>query len=94
MAEVKALKNTVPLTFVSPPGVEEEAPGLTSFTMTVPASVPSLFQSSIPLTPSDALKKSVPWTFVRLAGAELPTSGVTSMTRTLPASVPSLFHNS
>ena len=35
------------------------SPGLMSFTKTVPASVPSLFQSSVPCTPSSAAKKKV-----------------------------------
>ena len=36
-----------------------------SFTKTVPAAVPSLFQSFSPLLPSLARKNSVPLTFVR-----------------------------
>jgi hypothetical protein len=32
----------------------------------VPAAVPLLFQSSVPLVPSLAAKKSVPFTFLRL----------------------------
>ena len=38
-------------------------PGLMSLTMTVPAEVPSLFQSSKPCEPSLAVKRSVPPTF-------------------------------
>ena len=36
-----------------------------SLTRTVPAAVPSLFHSSVPLTPSWRAKNSVPLTFVR-----------------------------
>src|SRR6266487_3694105 len=62
------------------------------FTRTVPAVVPSVFQSSIPLTPSSAAKKSVAPTAVRYFGEEL--YGEISLTFTVPAEVPSLFHSS
>ena len=51
------------------------APGLMSLTMTVPASVPSLFHSSRPWVPSLAVKNSVPLTFVRALGNELAGPG-------------------
>ena len=65
-----------------------------SFTSTVPAAVPSLFQSSVPFVRSDALKYSVPLTFVRYEGYEEPEPVTMSFTSTVPAAVPLLFHNS
>src|SRR5206468_8669312 len=44
-----------------------------SFTRTVPAAVPSLFQSSPPVASWKASKNKVPFTFVRPDGLELPT---------------------
>lgn len=61
---------------------------------TVPASVPSVVQSSIPLVPSSARKKRNPPTSTRPDGDELPTPGWMSFTRTAPASLPSLFQSS
>ena len=49
-------------------GLEFDAPEKMSFTITVPAAVPSLFQSSVPLVPSLALKNSVPPKFVSEEG--------------------------
>ena len=50
-------------------GVRVAAPGLMSLTRTVPAAVPSLFHSSVPLVASSSAEKnSVPLTFVRFAG--------------------------
>ena len=46
-------------------GAEPADPGRMSLTSTVPASVPSLFHSSYPCTPSLAVKNSVPFTLVR-----------------------------
>ena len=43
-------------------------PGQISLTITVPAAVPSLFQSSSPCVPSMAVKNSVPLTLVRSTG--------------------------
>jgi hypothetical protein len=43
-----ALKKRVPFTFVRSKGSELSVPGLMSLTRTVPAAVPSLFQSSMP----------------------------------------------
>ena len=67
-----------------------------SLTRTVPASVPSLFHSSAPWSPSSAAKNSVPFTAVRLSGPydSRTGSGLMSLTRTVPAAVPSLFHSS
>ena len=57
-------------------GYELAVPAFISLTMTVPASVPSLFQSSVPLTPSFAAKNSMPLTFVKEDGYELDTPEV------------------
>ena len=65
-----------------------------SLTMTVPAAVPSLFQSSVPWTPSLAAKKSVLPTAVRLVGVRARDAGVDVLDRTVPAAVPSLFQSS
>ena len=65
-----------------------------SLTRTVPAAVPSLFHSSVPLAPSSAVKKSVPSDVRQVRGLELPVPGLMSLTRTVPAAVPSLFHSS
>jgi hypothetical protein len=66
--------------------------GLMSLTMIVPASDPSLFQSSRPCVPSVPEKNRVSPTFVSLETPE--PSGLMSLTMTVPASVPSLFHSS
>jgi hypothetical protein len=50
-------------------------PALGSATRVVPAAVPSLFQSSRPLTPSSAAKYNVPFMFVSWLGRALPTPG-------------------
>ena len=47
-------------------------PGLMSFTIRVPASLPSVFQSSMPFTPSVALKYTISPTQVNKPGLELP----------------------
>jgi hypothetical protein len=47
-------------------GIEPLAPGKMSFTRTVPAAVPSLFQSSSPDVPSFARKNRVPPTLVKV----------------------------
>ena len=62
--------------------------------MTVPASVPSLFQSSFPLTPSLAPKYNAPEKKKRSSGPEPLEPGQMSLTMTVPASVPSLFQSS
>jgi hypothetical protein len=89
-----AVKKTVPFALVSEPGDEEADPAVMSFTSTVPASVPSLLQSSLPFTGSVAAKKSVPFTFVRFDGNDGLAPGTMSFTRTVPASVPSLLQSS
>src|SRR3989440_550970 len=93
-----AEKYKVLLNTVSPVGEEllgtwippmETVPGAMSFTSTVRASVPSVFHSSRPLTPSSAEKyKALPRT-VNSRGEE-----TTAVTRAVPACVPSLFHSS
>ena len=58
-------------------------------TRTVPAAVPSLFQSSRPV-----LGESVPPMFVRLDGKEPATPGLISRSRKVPAAVPSVRQSS
>ena len=65
-----------------------------SLTITVPASVPSLFHSSAPLAVSSATKKSCEPTAVRDVGAESAFPGAMSLTSRVPAAVPSLTHSS
>jgi hypothetical protein len=60
----------------------------------VPASVPSLCHSSIPLLPSKAMKYRLPLAQVNLVGDPLLLPGQITLTRTVPASVPSLCHSS
>lgn len=69
-------------------------PGTVSLIITVPASVPSLFQGSIPWRPSSAKKNSVPPTLVSRVGAEEYKPGWMSLTRWVPACVPSVIHSS
>ena len=75
-------------------GEESPGPGLMSLTITVPAAVPSDFQSSSLCVPSFALKYSSPLTLVRPEGFELPEPGLMSLTITVPAAVPSDFQSS
>ena len=66
-----------------------------SFTSTVPAAVPSLFHSSVPLAPSLAREEQRAvdvGQVVGIASRTLP--AWMSLTRTVPAAVPSLFHSS
>src|SRR5262245_1886436 len=65
-----------------------------SFTRTVPAGDPSLFQSSCPSPGAVATKYAMPLTLVRPLGDELATPGLMSLTSIVPAAVPSLFHSS
>src|SRR5436190_2037797 len=65
-----------------------------SLTSTVPASVPSLFQSSVPVPESEAVKKSVPPTAVRAAGDDELFPDTMSLTSTVPSGVPSLRQSS
>jgi hypothetical protein len=60
----------------------------------VPAAVPSLFQSSFPVSGWDAEKKSVPPPAVSHQGREDSCPGTMSRTSTVPAAVPSLRHSS
>ena len=69
---------------------DEPGPGLMSFTITVPAAVPSLFQSSNPLVPSLAKKKSVPRTLVRSEMYAGP-DGLMRFTKCVPSVVPVLL---
>ncbi len=80
------------------PDGKEPAPAavvLMSFTSTVPAAVPSVFQSSAPFTPSLAWKYRTPLRTVKPYGQELaPAAVLMSFTSTVPAAVPSLFQSS
>jgi hypothetical protein len=62
---------------------------MTSLTMTVPASVPSLIHTSNPAFLSLATKKSIVPTAVRSWGGWVSNC----FTMTVPASVPSLFQS-
>ena len=64
-----------------------------SLTSTVPASVPSLFHSSVPFALVVAVKNSVPSTFVRLPGLELPVV-LMSFTSTGVEPPGAIFHSS
>jgi len=63
-------------------------PGLISFTKTVPSSVPSLFHSSSPWTPSSAAKNASPTTEAISRGDELAGPGLMSLTRTAVTEAP------
>ena len=75
-----------------------------SLTITVPDSVPSLLQSSMPWVPSSA--RNSRWSLVAVIMAQSPLSndpdagkplelpGLMSLTITVPDSVPSLLHSS
>ena len=65
-----------------------------SFTMVVPAGVPSLFHSSTPCVPSSAWKNASPPSHRHLRGNELAPPGLMSLTILVPAAVPSVFHSS
>ena len=69
-----ATKTSVPFTFVSLAGSLLPLPGTISRTSTVPAGVPSLFHSSVPVGFADvksvAVKNNLPLTFVRFCGFE------------------------
>jgi hypothetical protein len=74
--------------FISPEGAECPVPGRISFTITVPAEVPLVFQSSNPVALVLAAKKRVPFTFVRYLGELLTVPAIRSRTSTVPADVP------
>src|SRR6266853_550229 len=78
------------------PGTTEPAPGAMSITCTVPVSVPSVFHSSRPVTPSSAEKYRALLNTVKPLGEELAPAAVwlMSFTRRVPPGVPSLFHSS
>ena len=65
-----------------------------SLTKTVPAPVPSLFQSSLPLVPSFATKNNVPPKLIGLSGSADDVPERISFTNTVPPEVPSLFQSS
>lgn len=60
----------------------------------VPEGVPSLRQSSRPMSPSLQAKMRVPARFWRLMGEELVVPGLMSLTRTVFEGVPSVFQSS
>src|SRR5689334_14221460 len=68
--------------------------GLMSFTIVVPAAVPSLRQSSAPLVPSLATNISTPSKLATTVGDEEEADGQMSCTRNVPAAVPSDRHSS
>src|SRR5262249_61350394 len=63
-------------------------------TISVPASVPSLFHSAEPPSAVEATKNAVPPRSVKAYGDELSGPGFRSRTSRVPASVPSLAHSS
>ena len=65
-----------------------------SFTMRVPAGVPSLHHSSVPLVPPKVTKASSLPSGVSSMGAEEGVPGRMSAAIAVPAAVPSLDHNS
>lgn len=89
-----AVKYSVPFELARLRGVEPPDPGVISRTRTVPAVVPSLFQSSTPFTPSFAAKYNIPFTAVSPCGVEKTPKGLMSLTSTVPAVVPLLFQSS
>src|SRR5215468_11061765 len=84
VAEKKSIES------VATPSLGFDPPGTaTSATSTVPAAVPSVFQSSRPCNPSSVVKNSVPLALVRyVVSIEVPLMG------RVPASVPSLLQRS
>ena len=75
-------------------GNEFAAPVLISFTIMVPAVVPSVFHSSFPVATSEARIKRTPLRMNKGRGDELAEPALISLTRTVPAAVPSVFHSS
>ena len=92
-APLLAAKYTLVPIATSPVGAPLPEPWM-SLTSTVPALVPSLFHSSVPLGWLVAEKCRVEPTTARLAGLLLLLPGLMSLTNTVPAVVPSLFHSS
>src|SRR5207302_314352 len=84
----------VPPTAVIQPAPDDVAPGSTSFTSVVPASVPSDRHNSAPVWPLSAVNSRPPLNAVRLVGPDEAAPARTSLTRTVPAAVPSVFHSS
>jgi hypothetical protein len=91
-AESVAVKKSCPPTKVRFPGLELMGPGMTSRAIAVPPGVPSVFQISLPETPSSATKNApVPagvtsWMEPIVA----PGGGENDASWTVPATVPSL----
>jgi hypothetical protein len=89
-----ATKYRTPSAAARSDGVDDEGPGARSCTSTVPASVPSLVQSSTPVAGWYAAKYRRPLATASAAGTEPPGPGTMSFTITVPAVVPSVRHSS
>ena len=63
-------------------------------TSRVPASVPSLLHSSVPVSGRKAAKNRILPTRVSESGEDEPAPGTMSLTRAVPSALPSLFHSS
>src|SRR5262245_20783293 len=83
------VKGTMPNSTKLDPG-----PELMSFTRSVPASVPSLVQSSVPDPGVDARKNNRLLNTTSPEGLDPPAPGLMSLTRVVPSAVPSVRHNS
>src|SRR5881396_626657 len=84
-------KKIVPSTLASGPfrpPAPRPGPGQTSFTSTVPASVPSLFHSSQPVSGANAMKYSTPPASVSQLGPDEHRPGQMFLTSTVPSAVP------
>ena len=80
--------------FVSLFKPEPLLPGRMSLKIVVPAAVPLLDHSSLPLVPSSARKKRIPLMFVSSNKLAPFMPGRMSLTIVVPARVPSVFHSS
>jgi hypothetical protein len=101
-----AWKNSVVPTAVSCgtllAGTDEVGPTLMSLTSTVPAAVPSVFHSSVPVVPSLAVKNRVSPTILNSVDDEEgpekvliePPLGLRSLKSVVPAAVPSVLQSS
>ena len=67
-------------------------PGVRSWTITVPASVPSLTHSSAPWTPSSPTNSTPVPNGTTHGLLDDAARGVIALMRTVPATVPSVFH--
>src|SRR4051794_38701618 len=88
------MKNTPRLVTVWECGVDDALPGRRSLSRTVPAAVPSVFHSSVPVAGVDAGNHSSPPTEAQMPGAEPMAPGARSVIIAVPAVVPSLRYSS